>query len=228
MLKIISTQDESQRNAITKATNSQTPVPPVSLRATDRIHFDIQDALARYGLFYDRRKGECKHNRKPRSKTISIQGLAQSVIAILLMKPSEARARPKQYLESNYDKVFINGINCKFYAACVLLDKQASEYMARTDVPREVRTRIRYYLSMVVACELLKTSRPTVAQITEAADLFKNKIDDKILSEWYELVKFEYQQLGGNDNVSKGPQLTANIIEILKIKFPTSTQTTPT
>ena len=77
----------------------------------------------------------------------------------------------------------MDGINCKFYAACVLLDKQVSDYMAKIGVLRELRIRIRYYLTMAVACELLKTFSPTVAQIIDATELFQQPIKEAILSE---------------------------------------------
>jgi hypothetical protein len=53
LLRVITPKEEKSRNNIIKATNSQTTVSPVSLRATDKIHFDIEDRLKLYDVFYD-------------------------------------------------------------------------------------------------------------------------------------------------------------------------------
>ena len=64
---MVPTEDES-RDRIIKATNSQTVVPPSSLRATQRIHRDIEEYLQQKGLFYDRRKNHYKNEGKPGTK----------------------------------------------------------------------------------------------------------------------------------------------------------------
>ena len=104
---LVPTEDES-RDGVIKATNSQTPVQPASLRATDKIHRDIEEYLWPRQLFYDRRKNFYKNQGKPRDRIIGIPYMAQAVMAILLRQPDTARARPSSLLktEGNYSKVF--------------------------------------------------------------------------------------------------------------------------
>jgi hypothetical protein len=77
LIRIILPPNDQTRRRITKATNNQTPVNPLSLRATEDIHFDIEELLRLYGIFYDRRKGEYRRLRKPISQIVGIKELAQ-------------------------------------------------------------------------------------------------------------------------------------------------------
>jgi hypothetical protein len=56
LVRVLVPEDEKTRNKVTKATNFQTAVEPLSLIATDQIHFDVEERLKLYDLFYDRRK----------------------------------------------------------------------------------------------------------------------------------------------------------------------------
>ena len=51
MVKIVSSEDEETRDKIIKSTNSQNPIQPATLRATDKVQRDIEDALKSAGLF---------------------------------------------------------------------------------------------------------------------------------------------------------------------------------
>ena len=64
MVKIVSSENEETRDKIIKATNSQNAIQPATLRATDKIQRDIEEALRSVGLFYDRRKNFYKNEGK--------------------------------------------------------------------------------------------------------------------------------------------------------------------
>lgn len=227
LLRIIVAPDEKNRNSIIKATNSQTPVSPVSLRATDRLHFDIEDRLKLYGLFYDRRKGEYKRLKKPISKIISIGSLAQSVIAILLQRPSDARARPQTILnrEELYGQIFNESYNRDFYAACILLDRQVNAYIsAQQNLAREVKVDIRYYVSMLVACELTRNADPDANAIAASVEFCKKPIEQKILENCLQVAWAQYANLGGTDKVAKGPDLQHQLKAMMKRKFSDRTE----
>ena len=117
---MVPTEDES-RDRIIKANNRQTPVQAASLRATDKIHRDIEEYFRPRGLFYDRRKNYYKNEGKPRDKIIGIPYLAQAVMAILLRSPDTARARPSSLLKNDddYVRVFDSSYPIGF-TTCVL------------------------------------------------------------------------------------------------------------
>jgi len=50
LVRVIVTEDAESRDRIIRATNSQTDIPSASLRATDKIHRDIEDFFATRGF----------------------------------------------------------------------------------------------------------------------------------------------------------------------------------
>jgi len=77
LVRVIVPPTEITRNEIIKATNNQTAVNPLSLHATEPLHFDIEDRLKLRDIFYDRRKGHYRNLRKPISQIISQKELAK-------------------------------------------------------------------------------------------------------------------------------------------------------
>ena len=56
LVRVICEEDEEARDRIIRATNSQTSIPPASLRSSDDIHRNIEDFLKSNGYYYDRKK----------------------------------------------------------------------------------------------------------------------------------------------------------------------------
>lgn len=149
LMRVIVPPDEPTRGKIIKATNFQTLVDPVSLHANEQIHFDIEDKLKLYSLYYDRRKGQYRRLRKPISQIVSIRALARTVIAALLRQPDQARARPTTMMRNDrtYVKIFGERLNRDMYVATILLDRQVERFLAddtslRSDEKRNVRFHI--------------------------------------------------------------------------------------
>lgn len=94
LVRIICEENEEARDRIIRATNSQTAIPPASLRSSDEIHRNIEDFLKANEFYYDRKKNHYKNQGMPVSKIISIPYMAQAMMAITLLKPDSARARP--------------------------------------------------------------------------------------------------------------------------------------
>ena len=95
LVRVIRETDEAVRDDIIRATNSQNKMPPEALRATDRIHGQIEALFRQYDLYYDRRKGYYKDEGKPIAKIVSVMELLQAMLAIALRRPDDARARPR-------------------------------------------------------------------------------------------------------------------------------------
>ncbi len=109
MVRVIEAGSSEVRDRIIKATNSQTSIPPASLRATDKIHRDIEEFLKPHGLYYDRRKNSHKNDGRPIEKVIGISMMAQAVMAAVLQRPDDARARPSSLIkkDDDYQKFFL-------------------------------------------------------------------------------------------------------------------------
>jgi hypothetical protein len=222
LIRVIVPPEEQIRNRITKATNFQTTVNPVSLHATDQIHFDIEERLKLFDLFYDRRKGHYRNLRKPISQIVSIHDLARSVIAILLQEPDNARARPQSLLnrEESYKRIFDNAYNRDLFVSCILIDRQVHEYLkSRDDLSRDERRDIRYYVDMLTAAELTKTSSPLPVKLATATQAVVSQIPLSILDIVSKSVLGEYKELGGTDKVAKAPDLRLRLVAKLREQY---------
>lgn len=108
MVRIIVPGKAESSDRIIKATNSQTSIPQASLRATDKVHRDIEEYLEPFGLFYDRRKNMHKNEGRSTEQIIGIPLIAQAMMSISMQRPDDARARPSSLLkrDDDYAKIF--------------------------------------------------------------------------------------------------------------------------
>lgn len=219
LLRVIVPEDEETRDRIIRATNSQTPIPKSSLRATDNIHRNIEDYLKPRGLFYDRRKNYYKNeSRKPR-EIISIPFLSQCLMSVLLQRPDTARARPSTLLENDdsYEKLFHenNALNTYFVVAfwgraVELRLKELKKY--ETAENSDIKFYVLYYLACAKINNLYPSNNKIVA--LDATDLKDDEIDSAI-DVCYDI----YRELGGNDKVAKGTDYLEKVKEKLKTSY---------
>lgn len=108
LVKVIVTKDEAVRDAIIRATNNQTDVELASLHATDKIQRDIEDALSRSGLYYERRKNYYVNLGHSPSEIVTPLYAAAGYIALVLKMPERAASLRSKFMRSNasYEAVF--------------------------------------------------------------------------------------------------------------------------
>lgn len=112
LVKVIVTKDEAVRDAIIRATNNQTDVELASLHATDKIQRDIEDALSRSGLFYERRKNYYLNLGHTPAEIVTPLYVAAGYIALILKMPERAASLRSKFMRSSesYDAVFSNKV----------------------------------------------------------------------------------------------------------------------
>lgn len=134
LIKIVVTTDTEDRDRVIKATNFQTAIPVASLKATERIQSDIENYFLSKNWFYDRRKNYYKNMGKPSNKIVSILYLAQAVMAIVLIEPDVARARPSSIIkkDSDYKRVFKSSFKMDMYLFCAKTMKQVDLFISST------------------------------------------------------------------------------------------------
>jgi hypothetical protein len=223
LVRVVLPPNDQARSRIIKATNNQTPVNTLSLRATEDIHFDIEESLKLWGVFYDRRKGEYRRRRKPIKQIVSIKELAQTIIAAVLQKPNDARGRPMTILSTNdgYDSVFNVKAPRDMFLACILLDRQVVAYLeSQDDISRDVRNDIRFYMDTWLASHLTEKKRPTPPEIAAHAGMVKAALPVKILDECLGAVSKLYGQYGGDANAAKGGDMTYELRKWLNETYP--------
>lgn len=225
LVRVIVPPNEQMRTKIIRATNLQTPISEISLHATDPIHFDIEERLRLYQLFYERRKGEYREAKKPADQIVSMQTLARAVMAVVLQQPNNAYATPSRVLKNknSFGQIFNHTYNRDLYVVCILIHRQVEKYLlSRGAELKDVRSIIRYYVTMTVVCELLKkTDSPTDKELAALLPTAQKGVDEKLLAECTELVWKAYKKEGESETIAKGPEMTATLKKWLADKFAT-------
>lgn len=214
LIRIICPDSEESRDRIIKATNSQTQIPNVSLRGTDRIHRDIEDYFETKGLYYDRRKNFYKNEGKPIAKIISMSFLGQSLMSILSHKPDTARARPSTLLNNNveYNGLFNSNVSLDVYYICVRILLDVDSYLKSiSSIQTTARSDIKFYIALDIATKL-------IGELPTKDNILSISINDilSVVPESFEKIYNKYMDLGGNNKVAKGSDLKEWLIDTYK------------
>ncbi len=215
LIRVIVPESEETRDKIIRATNSQTPIPKSSLRATDQVHRQIEDYLKPRGLYYDRRKNFYKNEGKKPKEIISVPFMSQCLISTLMQKPDFARARPSTLLEDDesYEKLFHknNGLNAYHIVSLFGREIENTQKTSKKYAATEI-TDIKFYALYIAACLMTNSLYPGSKNL---AELKSNSMTQEIINYSIETSYDLYRNLGGTDKIAKGPKL----IEALKLKL---------
>jgi len=215
LVRIISEENEDSRDSIIRATNSQTAIPPASLRSSDEVHRNIEDFLKSNGYYYDRKKNYYKNLGMPIAKIVSIPHMAQIMMSVFLLKPHIARSRPSTLINSDeeYKKIFSLDNPIDIYLKAVQIMKSVENYLktltAEGLLERKVITNIRYYIAMLVGIELAGSNDNIIKKLSSLQTF---KITDEILENAYQKVIKKYCELGGTDQIAKSSVLLDALI----------------
>ncbi len=188
LLRILVTDSPEERDKIIKATNFQTAIPPASLKATDRIQRNIEDYFLHHDFYYDRRKNHYKNAGKPAAKIVSIPYLAQSVMAIVLREPDNARARPSSLIkrESEYRRVFNESLRLAIYLFCAQTMKKIDAFIKSeaAEYPMRDKSDLKFHSAMLLVAHLLANKNYNPSDIDSLVNLdIGNDSIEKALSE---------------------------------------------
>ncbi len=152
LVRVIPTTSAEARDAVIRATNSQTPVDHASLLATKPIHRDIEQYFRANDWYYDRRKGYYRNLGRPADRIIGINELGQAVMAMGLGKPHDSRSKPSALLksESNANAVFDEQIPLDGFLEVARLQRKIDRTLLRSASTAE-RTDLRWLVTCLVA-----------------------------------------------------------------------------
>ena len=214
LVRVIEPSSEESRDRIIKATNSQTSIPPASLRATEQIHLKIEEYLKHYGIFYDRRKNFYKNAGKPTQSIIGIPKLAQTVMAILLQRPHDARARPSSLIQNDndYEAIFSDTLPIDTYRICVLILQQVEDFLKTQagDLEHRHRNNLKFHILMVVTMKACGSTSPN-AEALRRLDL--SRLNNEFLLQCLEQTRDVFEEIGGTDQMAKSKEFTLKLIE---------------
>lgn len=206
LVKVIEARESSIRERIIRATNSQTSFGLSALRATDRVQRQIEDYLARHGLFYERRRRLYFNQGKPLDKIVSIDDMGQALVSVLVQTPEIARATPSRIFEQEiYDLAFHQDHPVQMYAATIQLMRQCDDYLrtTRTSGPEDFR------LQLVMTATILWTRRHKPG-VTDVSQLEGKDAPKAILSEALDIVQTVYHAESRRTQVFLLDQLAKN------------------
>jgi hypothetical protein len=210
LVRVIVTKDSEIADRVIRATNSQIYIPPSQLKATEKIHRDIEDFMKKYDLYYDRRKNHYKMEGKPIQRIIGIPELAQAVLAAALGRPADARARPSTVLnnDAEYEKVFNEKYPITVYPKASLLLRACESYLAGRPekLSRKDKSNLRFYLMRRALMRAAKKKNPGVQDL---ADLPETAFTKAVLDASYSEVHANYVGLGASDQAAKGNEFEA-------------------
>jgi hypothetical protein len=211
LVRVIVPEDPTSRDRVIKATNSQTSIPPASLRATDKIHRDIEEYLKPIGLYYDRRKNFYKNEGLQVDKIVGIPYLAQAVMAIALRRPDNARSRPSSLLkkDDDYKQIFDAARPLALYHRSAVIMKRVEGYL-RTEqgLSATDKGNIRFHVAMTVVALTLGKAKPTIDEISQ---LDLAAVTDARISEATAVVFDEFTKLGATDAIAKSADFLAKV-----------------
>jgi len=219
-VRIIKTQDAATRDAIIRATNSQTKVPDASLHATEDFHRQLEAHFAGRGWFYDRRKNFYKNAGKPADRIISIPLLGQAIMAIGLGRPDDARARPTTLLNKreDYAAIFNSAVSLDVYLWAGTLQRHVDTFLRSADMARDasVRTNTRFFVSCFIACTRLGGPIFNPSQLSRIAsgpaEIGEDEIDSALTVVLGEIDRLTEMYGWQVDRISKSRDLAKSVI----------------
>ena len=227
-VRVLQIDDEVRRDRVIKATNSQTNIKAASLHATEPFQRKIEDYLLQLGIFYDRRKDYWRNKGKPVDRIIGIDKLAQSVIAILLERPHDARGRPTTLMKEDtvYEALFAETTDLKIYDVCANLYFVVDRYLKqeRASIAQIYRNNLRYHVMMLLAWKLNGSQpvHPSALRNLKVSSLkdieIKSVLDHTIAL---------FEKVGAEDRRAKGEAFTITLQQNALVKTSTLATAVP-
>jgi len=226
LVKVIINEDKKTIDHIIASTNSQNPVSPSLLRATDDIQRELELFYSNEGYFYDRRKNYYKNQGKPASRIFSIQTTAQIIESLLFNNPHSARSKPTSLIkdDTTYNRIFDQRRNYKVYLNSCLLNKKVIELWTSIEDKDKKNnlTNFKLHISKVVASYIFQKASLTASDI-QALEL--DRVNEEIFSASSEFLldcirNYQAENQDANlINMAKTKSFTDYLVAKLTTKF---------
>lgn len=228
LVKVIINENKTTIDHIIASTNSQNPISPSLLRATDDIQREIELFFLNEGYFYDRRKNYYKNQGKPASKIFGIQTNAQAVEAILFNNPHITRSKPTSLIKDDgaYNRIFNQAYNYKIYLNCCLIAQKSVELFRNIEVAEQKSTlsNFKLHLARIVTSFVVNKSAITKDDIAEIdiSNLDQTRFDSSASLIVDAISEYQALNSGANlINMAKTKQFTDFMLNKLDQKFRT-------
>lgn len=226
LVKVIINENKATIDHIIASTNSQNPVSPSLLRATDDIQREVELYFLNKGYFYDRRKNYYKNQGKPASKIFGIQTNAQAVEAIMFNNPHITRSKPTSLIKDDaaYNRIFNKVYNYNVYLTCCLIAQRTAELLRNISDSGQKSTLSNFKLHLARIATSSIANKPLVTK-DEIADidvssLDQEKFDNSVALLVDAITEYQMNNSGANlINMAKTKQFTDFMLAKLSKKF---------
>lgn len=148
LLRIYETMDSDLVDRIVLTTNNQNKITNRNLKANDPLQADMEQAFMRYSYFYERKPRQYDDVADIDSNRIFInEAVAQSYLAVVLKKPSDARGRKYKVWGEFYNQIF-TGQAIEPYVVSALLHRYVTNWSRKSGLtkdPNDLRRKLARY-----------------------------------------------------------------------------------
>ena len=225
LVRIIKSSDPAIRDAVIAGTNRQTSITSVQLKATELLHSQIEEYLSTIGWFYERRRHQYRGAGKPASRVVSINELAQAMIAVSLGRPADARARPSSLTSDGaiYEQMFAaNSDRVQYGVALQIMDVvdqfiESPQARGILDDP----TNARYYVATGYTMKKLRAQQVSSIKFANNHARIDPKLTDKQLTQAMNALKRASETISAanskltRDQIFKGADLLPEFLKEL-------------
>lgn len=106
LLRVYETTDLDLVDKIVLTTNNQNKISTRNLRANDPIQLDMERAFLAYNYYYERKPRQFYQEDIEIQRILPNEFVAQSYLAVVLRKPSDARGRKGKVWAEHYSRIF--------------------------------------------------------------------------------------------------------------------------
>lgn len=139
-------------------TNNQNKISSRDLRANDAVQLDMKRGFARYGYLYERKPRQ--YDAQPGVNTrriVANEVVAQSYLAVVLKKPSDARRRKYKVWGELYDQIFSGTmiepyvITTQIYSAATTWPRTSGYTDDQNDLRRKLANNGAFHLARIAS-----------------------------------------------------------------------------
>lgn len=158
LLRIYETPDNSLVDRIVLTTNNQNRISSRDLRSNDRVQIEMQQRFAKFGLHYERKVRQFdKVAGIIAARIAPNEVVAQSYLAVVMKKPSDARRRKYKVWGDLYENIF-RGQSIEPFVTSFLLYRLAVQWLRSSgsttstdDVARRLANNGAFHVARIAA-----------------------------------------------------------------------------
>lgn len=189
LVKVIQAAQDTVKDRIIQATNSQTALGTSALRATDKVQRQIEEHLKVQGLYYERRKNYYHNQSIPLPKLVSIDQMGQAVMSCLVQVPHVARGEVSRIFEDDvYHLVFNEDHPIQMYSGVITLVRRVETFLRGQAGTRGQTEDLVFHLAMFAAAALTRKMQPKAQDLAD----FLEPPSDSLLRRLLPIVREEF------------------------------------